>query len=400
MDYAIYLHIPFCRSRCSYCDFNTTTGQEDLIPAYIAAMMQEIEWVSQADRGNLPAKNMLNVSSIYFGGGTPSLLPVEYVERVLLTLQQSFALRPTVEISFEANPGSIDISYLQRLQAAGVNRLSLGVQSSHREELQLMGRGHSYADVVRSVQSARQAGFVNLSLDLIFGLPGHSLHSWEKSVRDILLLEPEHLSLYALSLHPGTSMAKRADQGLIPDLDDDLAADMYELADDLLGASGYAQYEISNWARRSTSDGNNHFLFASQYNLQTWRNAPYLGFGAGAHGSANLVRYSNVQKPGDYIQRIVGGGMTTFPTSSAVFETEELDTDREISDTMILGLRLLDEGVQRDDFHRRFGVRLSQCFNKAFRELGEAGLIDIDLRGVRLSRKGRFVANRVFQYFI
>lgn len=292
--YSIYLHIPFCTHRCGYCDFNTYAGLESLMPAYTRALCAEIELAGQAAGELPPAGRSSPAHTIFFGGGTPSLLPSGQVERILDALERSFDLQPGCEISMEANPGTLSQEYLHDLRRIGVNRLSLGVQSAHPGELRLLERIHDYGDVTRSVSWARQAGFDNLNLDLIFGLPEQTLETWQRTLELALGLAPEHLSMYALTLEHGTPFGAWARRGLLSTPDPDLAADMYEWASDQLAQAGYQQYEISNWAR-CDSAGN---LLACRHNLQYWRNLPYLGLGAGAHGYAAGVFSSRIASGG------------------------------------------------------------------------------------------------------
>ncbi|RME32336.1 MAG: radical SAM family heme chaperone HemW, partial [Thermoflexia bacterium] len=232
---AIYLHIPFCRARCSYCGFNTYAGLEHRIPEYVEALCREIG-------GAPPAR----VRTVYFGGGTPSLLPPEGLEQLLNALRGRFFSPDPVEITLEANPGTVDRGYLRSLRNLGVNRLSLGAQSAHPEELRLLGRLHTWEDAAGAVRMAREAGFDNVNLDLIYGLPGQTMARWQHSVEAALALEVEHLSLYALTLEEGTPLAFQVTRGLLPPPDDDLAAEMYEWARERLRRAGYLHYELSN----------------------------------------------------------------------------------------------------------------------------------------------------------
>ena len=294
--YSVYLHIPFCRHRCSYCDFNTYAGLESLIPEYISALCREIQFVSQAEG------EKLSIHSVFFGGGTPSLLPPAAVEKVMMVLDQAFELLPGVEVSLEANPGTLSFAQLRDLNSLGVNRLSLGMQSAQPGELLMLDRQHDLEDLIQSVRWGRQAGFLNLNLDLIYGIPYQTLENWAGSLQMALSLQPEHLSLYALTLEHGTPFDHWIARGLVAAPDDDLAADMYETATEMLDKAGFEQYEISNWAKRSQIGE----VWACRHNLQYWRLLPYLGFGAGAHGYAKGVRTANVLTPIAYIQRMTG----------------------------------------------------------------------------------------------
>ena len=275
--FSLYLHIPFCVHRCAYCDFNTYAGLEALIPEYVNALQREIGWSAHLAGEPGSGAGRLPVHTLFFGGGTPSLLPLDRLELILSSVYSAFDVMADAELTLEANPGTLTPAYLNGLRRLGVNRLSLGVQSANPFELRMLERQHDYSDVIQSVAWARQAGFDNLSLDLIFGLPGQTMAVWQNTLALVGALQPEHLSLYALTLEHGTPMQHWVDRGLMLEPDGDAAADMYEWAGDYLDRQGFGQYEISNWARRMPGGG----LRACRHNLQYWRGLPYLGFGAG-----------------------------------------------------------------------------------------------------------------------
>jgi oxygen-independent coproporphyrinogen-3 oxidase len=413
MVHSLYLHIPFCTHRCGYCDFNTYAGLESLIPDYVTALCTEIEWL----KAHAPGR--LQVHTLFFGGGTPSLIPPQQVERILNAVDRSFALQPAAEITLEANPGTLSPEHLRALRSLGVNRLSLGVQSAHPAELCLLERGHDYADVIRSVTWARKAGFDNLNLDLIFGLPEQALETWQRTLDLALGLQPEHFSLYALSLEHGTPFGRWAGRGLLAAPDPDLAAEMYEWASTRLDQHNYTQYEISNWAR-SSADGR---LLACRHNLQYWRNLPYLGCGAGAHGYAGGMRTANVLSPRSYIDRLVKGKASDelpikdpgispsdasplhFPCTPATQTVQAIERAAEIGETMMMGLRLVQEGVPARRFEARFGKPLEQIFGPQIKRFLDLGLLEWaknepDGETLRLTHKGRLVGNQVFVEFI
>jgi len=369
---AIYVHIPFCRRRCAYCDFNTYAGLEDLIPAYVDALCAEIQ-----DAPPTQAR------TLYFGGGTPSLLSPDQVEAVLQAVRSRLRLPDDAEVTLEANPGTVSLDRLRRLRTLGVNRLSLGAQSAHESELRLLGRIHTWTEAVEAVKTARAAGFPNLNLDFIYGLPGQSLARWRETLEAALRLEPEHLSLYALTVEEGTPLARQIARGALPPPDDDLAAEMYQLAEEMLADAGYFHYEISNWAR-------SHFL--SRHNLTYWRNEPYLGFGAGAASWWGGRRWTNVRHPAAYIRRIRDG-------RSPVDAVEEIPRRLEIGETMMMGLRLA-EGVTDARFRARFGVGLQEVFGAELAHLQELGLLVWDGTAARLTPRGRLLGNQVFQAFL
>jgi len=397
--FSIYLHIPFCQHRCGYCDFNTYAGLESLIPRYVDALCQEIRFLSRSVETPLP------VHTIFFGGGTPSLLPPNELEKIFQTLNAVFTLQSGLEVTLEANPGTLSPAYLSDLRSLGVNRLSLGVQSAHPEELLLLERQHDYLDVIHTVTWARQAGFDNLNLDLIFGLPGQELQAWQGTLNLALGLHPQHVSLYALSVEHGTPLSHWVGRGLLSDPDPDLQADMYEWASERLDRAGYAQYEISNWGYRNRNDD----ILACQHNLQYWRNKSYIGFGAGAHGFASRVRTANVLAPGTYIQRLTQApdGSTRpelpFPRTPATQAFQPVDQQTEIGETMMMGLRLTREGVTRPTFMERFGLDLEEHFRKEIVELVAYGLLEWAGEGneiLRLTPRGRLLGNQVFMRFI
>ncbi|MBN1145742.1 MAG: radical SAM family heme chaperone HemW [Anaerolineales bacterium] len=403
--YSIYIHIPFCAQRCSYCDFNTYAGLEQLIPAYVGALCAEIEWLA----ASLEARPQAH--TLFFGGGTPSLLEAAQVERALLALEEAFELLPCPEISLEANPGTLSLAYLCDLRSLGVNRLSLGMQSAHPGELRLLGRQHTYPETIRSLSWARKAGFDNLNLDLIFGLPGQTLESWQRSLELALGLEPEHLSLYALSLEPGAPMAHWVARGLLAAPDPDLAAEMYEWAAERLEQHGYTQYEISNWAlTREAGQACANPSLACRHNLQYWRNLPYLGLGAGAHGFANGLRAANLLAPRAYIQSLEGQRRSTasqrlfpFPTTPATQQAQSIDREAEMGETMMMGLRLTREGVPAKVFQARFGQSLEQVFGAQIERLIGLGLLEWageKRQALRLSPRGRLLGNQVFMEFV
>jgi oxygen-independent coproporphyrinogen-3 oxidase len=402
--FSLYCHIPFCQVRCAYCDFNTYAGLDSLMPAYARALATEIRMV-----GGLTGVGG-EVHTVFFGGGTPSLLPLELHTQIFAALRQAFQLAPNCEITLEANPGAVSRAYLEGLRALGVNRLSFGAQSSHPHELRLLDRQHLFGDVVQAVTWARAAGFENLNLDLIYGLPHQTLGLWQATLNRALTLGPEHLSCYALSLERGTPLRAWVYRGLLPMPDPDLAADMYEWASETLEANGYVQYEISNWARAEVaswkSEVGSHQLETAapdlrcRHNLQYWRNLPYLGFGAGAHGCAAGWRYSNVLAPAAYIERMERGEAQPYPFSPAVREKMRLSRDDEMGETMLLGLRLTAEGVREADFRARYDAGLREKYSRELGRLKALRLIEWDDTGVRLTRGGRLLGNRAFREFV
>jgi len=387
-EHSLYIHIPFCVHRCAYCDFNTYAGQESLIPTYVGALCREIEIVAHS------AAERLSAHTIFFGGGTPSLLSAVQFESILKTIRATYNLTTEAEISLEANPGTITLDSLRDLRGLGFNRISLGVQSIHPDELRQLDRIHDTFDVIDAVTWARRAGFDNLNLDLIFGLPEQSLERWQATVKLVLGLRPEHLSLYALTVEHGTPFGRWAQRGLLSVPDPDVAADMYEWAGEALQAAGFEQYEISNWAKPGRQ---------CRHNLQYWRGKPYLGFGAGAHGFASGFRISNVLRIKTYIERFHPGyqiPIPPFPLSPATVAQTKITTRVEMQETMLTGLRLTREGVSAEEFADRFGVQMRDVFGREIDEL--IGLLLLEWSGpvLRLTKRGRLLGNQVFMRFV
>jgi oxygen-independent coproporphyrinogen III oxidase len=414
---ALYLHIPFCAVRCAYCDFNTYAGLERLYEPYAAALIQEIR--RAGDERGRPA-----VRTIFIGGGTPTVLPPTLLADVLDTCRQAFDVAEDAEITSEANPGTVDQAHFTALTGMGVNRLSMGVQSFDEGELAWLGRIHSAAEAEVAFHAARAAGFANINLDFIFGLPDQDPATWTRTLARAIDLAPEHLSLYSLTVEPGTPLFDQARRGEIAEPDDDLAADLYVMACDALAAGGYEQYEISNWARRRDQgsgirsqgsgvrsqgaesasqlphpqNGRSGFQllassFQCRHNLVYWRNEPYLGFGAGAHSFAEEQRWWNVKPVPEYIRRIADG-------RSPEREGEIIDRRLAMGETMMLGLRLVQEGVEDDRFRARFGTGLDETFGAEIAGLVHRGLLERLLDRVRLTPEGRLLGNQVFAEFL
>ncbi|GAP14464.1 putative oxygen-independent coproporphyrinogen III oxidase [Longilinea arvoryzae] len=394
---SLYLHIPFCRHRCAYCDFNTYAGLESRIPAYVDALCREIRWMGASSVENLHLSAPIRVHTLFFGGGTPSLLTPQHMEAILGACRESFAVDSGAEISMEANPGTVTLEGLRALRSLGVNRLSYGMQSAHPDDLSLLQRQHDTYDVIEAVNWARQAGFDLLSLDLIFGLPFQSLERWQNTLETAIDLQTDHLSLYALTIEHGTPFQSWLRRGLVPLPDDDLAADMYDYASERLEQAGFQQYEISNWAK--VKDGE---LAACRHNLQYWHNQPYLGLGAGAHGYHSGYRLVNAAAIPAYIERCQTMPREAFPVGPATIQAAPIDRWTEVQETMMVGLRLTGEGVPAAEFHRRFGVSLEELFGADIDDLIEKGLLEWDggKERLRLSKRGRLLGNRVFRQFV
>ncbi len=374
---SLYLHIPFCHTRCHYCDFNTYAGILPLREPYTRALATEIALVGEMAR--LPGGNPRRARTLFFGGGTPSLLTVGQVTRLLDACRQGFALDEDAEISLEANPGTLSSEQLQGLRAAGVNRLSLGAQSFDVGLLQALGRIHSPEEITQAVRFARQAGFTSLNLDFMFGLPAQSMRHWQETLDQALALRPEHLSLYSLIIEEGTPFYTWTHEGRIAPGDEDLCADMYEYAEERLRTEGYENYEISNWSLPGHQ---------CRHNLTYWWNLPYIGMGAGAHSFFGSRRFSDVLDPRTYIRLLKARRMP-------IAETEEVTRLQEMTETAFLGLRTA-LGLHLPTFAERFSESFDHFAGERLRAVEAAGLLTHERDWVRLSEHGRLLGNEVF----
>ena len=390
----LYVHVPFCKTKCPYCDFNTYQGIENLIEPFLPAITSEITCWGDA-LAHPPVK------SVFFGGGTPSYLPPGDIERILVAIQSSFQVDPAAEISIEANPGDLDEAACAGILNQGVNRLSIGVQSLDNDLLNLLGRRHQASEAVEAFQSARQAGFDNVNLDLMYGLPNQSMEQWQKTLSSLIELTPEHISLYALTIEEGTPMHRWAAEGKIPEPDSDLAADMYQHAREVLAEAGYHHYEISNWSLPDR---------ACEHNLVYWENGPYLGVGPGAHSRLGDYRFWTVLSPRDYntkaatwadsgswpLADLVETALQGIPTLGG---WEHLSLETTCSETMFLGLRLLD-GLNLSEASAIAGTDLAKKFQTPIQECLNLGLLEQDGDCLRLTMQTYLVANQAFTRFL
>ena len=385
-DLSLYLHIPFCDHRCSYCAFNTYTELEHLIPAYVEALCGELACVANSATGR-------RVHTVYFGGGTPSLLSPAQCERILNQIRSSFALDENAEITLEANPDDLSEAYLRALKGMGFNRLSIGMQSANEAILRIFERQHDLDAVEQALEYARRSRFDNINLDLIFCSPGETLAEWNRTVDTLLRLSPEHISMYGLELKGGTRLRQQVDAGELPAPDDDDFADMYEDASVALAEAGYAQYEISNWRRPGKE---------CRHNLQYWRNLEYIGVGAGAHGFYSGCRYSTVAAPARYIDAVKAASALNgaYRISPAEAKADLVSEEEELYETIMMGLRLTREGINRRRFARRFGRDFAEIFPDAIEKLTAAGLLVLRPDRVRLSDSGRLLSNAVIREFV
>ncbi|OLB45585.1 MAG: hypothetical protein AUH05_02980 [Ktedonobacter sp. 13_2_20CM_53_11] len=374
---SLYVHIPFCHTRCHYCDFNTYAGMLPLREPYVRALLTEIGMAGALTK--LPGGKPRRSRTIFFGGGTPSLLSVSQVSRILDACYDNFAVDEDAEITLEANPGTLSREQLVGLRAAGVNRLSMGAQSFDAELLKTLGRIHSPKDITQAVRDAQAAGFTSINVDFMFGLPGQTMRHWRETIERALDLHIEHLSLYSLIIEEGTPFYTWTHEGRITPGDEDLCADMYEYADERLHAAGYVNYEISNWSLPG---------FQSRHNLTYWHNFPYIGMGAGAYSSFGGRRFSNVREPAEYIRMLKA---QQWPE----VESETVDKAQAMSETAFLALRTA-QGLHLPTFEQRFALPFAQFAGDRLHMVEEAGLLERETEWLRLSKRGRLLGNEVF----
>jgi len=369
----IYLHIPFCKSRCSYCDFATGLYQADLAERYVAALVRDI----QTTRHREPASVF---DTIYFGGGTPSMLSPDQIERIVETVRECFDVSSDAEVTMEINPGSVTDAVLKEFRDAGINRASFGAQTFDDVELARLGRAHDSVDITKTFHLLRAAGFDNVSFDLIAGLPGQRKSTWESNVERALSLRPEHLSFYLLEVHSGTPLAQHIERGIQPKPDEDLAGEMYILMLERAALAGYEHYEISNLCLPG---------FASRHNTKYWNGSPYFGFGCSSHSYDGLShRWSNERDVAKYVALVETG-------QSPVVEETDLTSDDRRGEAVFLGLRLM-KGLNLREYQEEFGVDIREHLDR----FTEAGLIEFDGDLVRLTRQGALMSNEIFARFV
>ncbi|WLD92139.1 radical SAM family heme chaperone HemW [Alkalihalobacillus sp. AL-G] len=377
MAKAVYIHIPFCEQICHYCDFNKFLLEGQPVDDYLDAMEEEIRRVTDVHPFD-------NLSSIYIGGGTPTALNEEQLVRMLNIVRAAFQPDLSkVEYTVEANPAVTDRTKLGLLKNAGVNRLSIGVQAFQDELLKKLNRTHRSADVIKMIEAAHQYGFEDISIDLMFGLPGQTLDMFKESVQQAIQLDVPHISAYSLQVEKQTVFFNRQRKGTLTLPSEDIEADMFQHLIDQMKAHGYRQYEVSNFARE---------VYESRHNLVYWDNDEYYGIGAGAHGYLSNTRYENVKPLPHYIRKIKNGELPQR-------ERTQMRLNERMEEELFLGLRKM-EGVSKTKFHQKFGCRLDELFSEQIDMLEKRNLIINTSETVRLSEQGIFLGNEVFQEFI
>ncbi|NPV26866.1 MAG: radical SAM family heme chaperone HemW [Firmicutes bacterium] len=378
MSIALYIHIPFCLRKCQYCDFYSIPVESQDIDGFIQALRRELGLYA----AQLPEEKR-RLQSVYLGGGTPTCLSTRNLACLLDDCRQRFDWLPEAEVTIEANPGTLDQAKLEYLLAAGVNRLSLGVQTFDDRLLRNIGRIHSAEQAIEAYEMASQAGFANINLDLMYGLPGQTLADWESTVKLALEMAPAHLSAYSLKIEPGTPFGERYARGELCLPDEDEEAAMYKIIIDQAVNHGYVHYEISNFARPGRE---------ARHNLTYWLNQEYLGVGPAAHSYVGGVRWANLADLDAYRATLASGLLP-------IAERETITPELERAETMFLGLRLL-RGVSRSEWWQRFGLTLEEAYPTVIPRLLAQGLLSDHGDRLALTRRGLFIANDVFAAFL
>ena len=372
-DLGVYVHIPFCSAICNYCNFNRGLYDAGLKTRYVEALRREIAGAPAGVRAD----------TIFFGGGTPSLLEADEIASIIAAVRSRLDLAPGSEITLETNPETVDRAKLERFRSAGVNRLSFGVQSFHDAELARVGRIHSADRARAAVREARAAGFDNVSLDLMMWLPGQSVSAWLKNVEGLIAAAPDHASLYLLELYPNAPLKEDMARAGWSQAPDDDAVEMYLQAMETLESAGLRQYEISNVARTGRE---------SRHNVKYWRDGEWLAFGCGAHGTRAGVRWKNVSGTEEYVSRVMSG-------ADPVAERRILSADERVEEALFTGLRLV-EGLDLDAVAERYGVDVWQKYGAALQPFADAGWLIRDAAHLRLTRAGMLMANEVMAVFV
>ncbi len=373
----VYIHIPFCEKKCRYCDFVSFEQKEKAFKQkYVESLVKEMEHFQTSQK----------ISTLYIGGGTPSVLPVEEMEKIVKTAKKNWRFGEQAEVTIEVNPGTVDLVKLEGYKALGINRLSIGVQSTHNRLLELLGRIHLYEDFTRVYEMARTVGFENINVDLMLGIPTQTKEELESSLQEVIALQPEHISIYSLILEKGTELEQLVLDGTLEMISEELEREMYWLTKEVLEKNGYVQYEISNFAKKGLE---------SRHNLACWNQEEYVGFGVGAHSYGDRMRVSNVECMEEYIKNIEAGRFER----NVILQEKRQTFEEQAKEYMLLGLRKI-AGVSISEFEQKFQLNPLFYFRFEMSRLEEKGLIEVDLDRIRLTNKGLDFANQVFAEFV
>lgn len=386
-EIGIYVHIPFCKQKCYYCDFKSYANKEELIEKYIKWLKYEIKEVGEGNK--LDYENdldeLVTVKTIYIGGGTPSYLDSKYIKEIVEEIRENFKLADKVEITIEVNPGTVNKTKLLDYINSGINRISIGLQSTDNELLKRIGRIHKYEDFLQTYNMAREVGFKNINVDLMLALPGQTIAKLEKGLKQVIDLQPEHISLYSLIIEDGTKIEKMLKNNEITLPDENIERKMYWETKKVLEEAGYIHYEISNFAKEG---------YKSEHNWNCWSQKEYMGFGVAAHSYTNDVRFSNIDSIEEYIENYEQGNVT----DNFVFHEKQTQSSK-MKEYMMLGLRKI-EGISIQEFKNKFVGNPLYIYRKELQKLVEEELIEIELDKIKLTKKGLDFANIVWEEFI
>lgn len=372
----LYIHIPFCSSKCNYCDFNSYEGKLIFSEDYFNAMKKEINQYSSQMKFN-------RIDTIFIGGGTPTCVDARYICEILDQCRSKFNISDNCEISIESNPGTISIEKLEKYRQCGINRISIGLQATQGELLKYLGRRHSNEEFITSVELAKQAGFENINADVIFGIPGQTLEDWKNTLMTLVKTGVTHISAYSLKIEEGTVFGDLKKSGALIPVEDELDREMYHYTIEYLSENGYNQYELSNFAKEG---------YECKHNLIYWKCVDYLGIGAGAHSYLDNLRLANVYTIEEYIDSLAKG-------SKPVEERYTVDYCEKMSEYMFLGLRLT-KGISNSEFRDVFNQDMFQKYGNSFEKLSNKKLLEIEGESVKLTKLGLDLANQVFVEFV
>ena len=386
-EIGIYVHIPFCKQKCYYCDFKSYANKEELIEKYIKWLKYEIKEVGEGNK--LDYENdldeLVTVKTIYIGGGTPSYLDSKYIKEIIEEIRENFKLADKVEITIEVNPGTVNKTKLLDYINSGINRISIGLQSKDNELLKRIGRIHKYEDFLQTYNMAREVGFKNINVDLMLALPGQTIAKLEKGLKQVIDLQPEHISLYSLIIEDGTKIEKMLKNNEITLPDENIERKMYWETKKVLEEAGYIHYEISNFAKEG---------YKSEHNWNCWSQKEYMGFGVAAHSYTNDVRFSNIDSIEEYIENYEQGNVT----DNFVFHEKQTQSSK-MKEYMMLGLRKI-EGISIQEFKNKFVGNPLYIYRNELEKLVKEQLIEIELDRIKLTEKGLDFANIVWEEFI
>ena len=383
----IYIHIPFCKRKCEYCDFKSYEGKEALVEKYVKWLKYELKEVGEGNRKDYEnhTDKLIIVKTIYIGGGTPSLIDEIYVSQIMDVIKENYILSDDVEVTIEVNPGTVTEGKLKAYKKSKINRLSIGLQETHNNILKALGRIHTYEEFINTYNIARKVGFENINIDLMLGLPKQSIEDLKLSIKEIIKLNPEHISVYSLIIEEGTPFYKKIEANELELPKEEVERKMYWYVKKELEKSGYIHYEISNFAKKG---------YESKHNLACWNQEEYIGFGVAAHSYTNNVRYSNI----DDIEQYIKNFETNKEIDNFVFH-EKQNKESKMKEYMMLGLRKIN-GISIQEFKNRFASNPIFVYRSELEKLVDKQLIEIDGNIIKLTNKGLDLANLVWEEFV